>query len=171
MPWRGRHLREGVTATNDNSTVLLVVTNNSKQAQQLHAREEAAGWTAAGTEEPPLPPLPPQPNLATERLSAERRSFLEAQFRDIVSDGMWAVINSLDSEDRHSDSSGNNARMAGEEDQVSGTGEKNQFTDMPSEDVLSTMPDEAERISCCLTASTWGQPSNTSAKRREPQSE
>jgi hypothetical protein len=46
-------VREGITATNDSSTVLLVVTNKSKQTQQLHAREEAAGWTAAGTEEPP----------------------------------------------------------------------------------------------------------------------
>jgi hypothetical protein len=123
------------------------VTNNSNQAQQLHAREEAAGWTAAGTEEPPLPPLPPpQPDLATERLSAERRSFLEAQLRDIVSDGMWAVINSLDSEDRHSDSSGNNARMAGEEDQVSGTGDKHQFTDMPNEGILSADVDRAKAL-------------------------
>ena len=65
-------VREGVTATDDGRTVLLVVTNNSKRAQQLHALEEAAGWTAAGTEEPPLPPLPPpQPNPAAEPLSAE----------------------------------------------------------------------------------------------------
>ena len=80
-------VREGITTTNDGRSVLLVMTNNSTRAQQLHAREEAAGWTAAGTEEPPPPPLP---------LHSRTRPRSDATFSsDIISDGTWAVINAL----------------------------------------------------------------------------